>query len=404
MSASKLLKKRELEMSTGIKNGKWKAFNISLAALLLSLLLPAASLTPEPVAKSDGKWVIVIDPGHGGKDPGAVGAYSKEKDITLAIAIKTANYIKENIKDVKVVLTRQDDSAVDLIERPRIANRNHADLFISIHANAMPSGAKHIMGAETWIMGLASNEENLQVAMKENEVIYLEDDYSTKYEGFDPKSPESYIIFSLTQNLYQKQSLDLASKIQTQFRERVNRKDRGVKQAGFWVLKNTTMPSVLVETGFMTNPAEERFLNSKQGQEYLASAIYRACRDFLSEIEMRSGIKVDPSSSSVETPEPEERENEKTFSSPQGQTVFTIQIAASAEPGEINPEKFRGLTGIHEINSEGRYRYVSGIFGNYDEAVSHRKKIEAVYPDAFVIAVKDNKILPLQQAIREKNN
>ena len=161
-------------------------------------------------------------------------------------------------------------------DRPEIANKNKADLFISIHANWAKN--KNVSGPETYIMGLAKDEDNLAVAMKENEVILLEEDYSTKYQGFDPKSPESYIIFTLTQNVYQKQSADLAMKVQTQFKERANRNDRGVRQAGFWVLFNTSMPSVLIETGFITNATEENYLNSEQGQDYLASAIYRACQ------------------------------------------------------------------------------------------------------------------------------
>lgn len=379
-----------------------KSINIYRIILLFFLLPTSGIVSSVSAPKTDGKWIIVIDPGHGGRDPGAIGAFSKEKNINLAIALKTAQYIRENIKDVTVVLTREDDSTVDLLERPKIANRNHADLFISIHANAMPAGARYVMGAETWIMGLASNEENLQVAMKENEVIYLEDDYSTKYQGFDPKSPESYIIFSLTQNLYQKQSLDLASKIQTQFRERVNRKDRGVKQAGFWVLYNTTMPSVLIETGFLTNPTEEKYLNSKQGQEYLASAIYRACKEYLNEIELKSGIKVEQSSAVISNGETKTQATTQSeaFSTPAGKIVFMIQVATAAVKSEISPQNFNGLTDIREINSDGRYRYVTGMFENYDEAVNYRRKVEALYPDAFVIALKDNKVLPLQEAIK----
>ena len=155
------------------------------------------------------------------------------------------------------------------------------------------------MGAETWIMGLAKDQENLAVAMKENEVILLEDDYSTKYQGFDPKSPESYIIFTLTQNLYQKQSTDLANKIQKQLTEKINRIDRSVKQAGFWVLFNTTMPSVLIETGFISNPTEEKFLNSEMGQDYLASAIYRACSDYINDIDNKSGISASSSQDNI---------------------------------------------------------------------------------------------------------
>jgi N-acetylmuramoyl-L-alanine amidase len=255
------------------------------------------------------------------------------------------------------------------------------------------------MGAETYIMGLASSEENLEVAMKENEVIYLEDDYSTKYQGFDPKSPESYIIFTLTQDVYQKQSTDLAWKIQRQFTERVNRKDRGVKQAGFWVLFNTAMPSVLVETGFISNPAEEKYLNSEDGQDYLASAIFRACKDYLDELDLRSGIKLDQPSATLTS---STSSTSKPVIVQPGKITFTVQVATAASRTEIKPENFMGLTDVEEIVIGERYRYVTGKFEDYSEAVKYRKNIEAVYPDAFVIAFKDNKILPLQQALEQK--
>jgi len=337
----------------------------------------------------------VIDPGHGGRDPGALGSFSKEKNINLAIALKTGEYIEKNLENVKVIYTRKDDSTVDLIERPAIANRNNANLFISIHSNATRV-SKNIMGAETYIMGLTSNQDNLEVAMRENEVMLLEDDYSTKYQGFDPKSPESYIIFSLIQNVYQKQSLDLAWKIQTQFTEKVDRKDRGVKQAGFWVLYNTSMPSVLIETGFITNPVEERYLNSKTGQEYLSSAIFRACRDYINDIDTRSSISVNQADSGTYNSAPE--------SVPGDKLVFMIQVATSSKRTEIKPENFKGITDIIEISTSSRYRYATGIFEDYIKAVEYRRKIEEKYPDAFVIAVKDNKVLPLQQALNQNKN
>jgi len=244
--------------------------------------------------------------------------------------------------------------------------------------------------------GPASSEENLEVAMKENEVIYLEDDFSTKYQGFDPKSPESYIIFTLTQNVYQEQSINLASKVQTQFAEKVNRKDRGVKQAGFLVLYKTAMPSILIETGFISNPTEEKYLNSEQGQDYLASAIFRACREYMTEVDARSGIKVDQVAASS-TPST----SKKPAIQPDN-VIFTVQIATATLKTEIKPENFMGLTDVEEINTGERYRYVTGNFNDYSDAVKHRKKVETLYPDAFVIALRDNKVLPLQQALEQK--
>jgi len=396
LSAVKLLKKDELKMHTGIKNGKLHTINIYVTLLLLVLTFPYNLEASGPASKTDGKWVIVIDPGHGGIDDGARGSFSKEKNINLAIALKTGEYIEQNCPNVTVIYTRKDDATVDLIERPRIANRNNADLFISIHTNSTDV-SKNVTGAETYIMGLASNNENLAVAMKENEVIYLEEDYKTKYHGFDPKSPESYIIFTLTQNVYQKQSLDLAWKIQTQFTERVNRKDRGVKQAGFWVLYNTSMPSVLVETAFISNPSEEKYLNSKTGQDYLASAIFRACRDYMNEIDRRSVI------SAVKDQEPQRVVVDKVTETATGsELVFMVQVNTTSTRIGTDPLNFKGLTDITEINAEDRYKYATGSFKEYSEAVRYRKKIESIYPDAFVIAVKDNKILPLQQALEQK--
>jgi N-acetylmuramoyl-L-alanine amidase len=376
-SAAKLLKKHELNMTTGIKKGKLHTLIYITSAILL-LLFTWSDLSGTGTQR-DGKWVVVIDPGHGGRDPGALGSFSKEKDITLAIALKAGEYIQNNIKNVKVIYTRTDDSTVSLQDRPKIANENNADLFISIHANW--AGSKNIFGAETFIMGLANDKANLEVAMKENEVMLLEEDYSTKYEGFDPKSPESYIMFALMQNTFQRQSTELASKIQTQFRESIARKDRGVKQAGFWVLYTTTMPSVLVETGFITSLNEEKYLNSKVGQDKIASSIFRACSDYINEIGSRSGI------SAVQA---------------QGEIVFMVQIANSLAKNELKPENFKGLRDVVEINSQGRFRYASGTFNEYSEAVLYRNQLSAEFPDAFVIAVKNNKILPLQEAIEQK--
>jgi len=360
--------------------------------LLTFLLIISGSAS---AMRSDKNWVIVIDAGHGGKDPGALGSISREKDIALAIALKTGEYIEKNLTNVKVIYTRKNDTFVELRDRPEIANKSKADLFISIHANWAKS--KSIMGTETYVMGPAKNQQNLEVAMKENEVIYFEDDYSTKYEGFDPKSEVSYIMFTVMQKVFQDQSTDLASKIQTQFREKIDRHDRDVKQAGFWVLFSTTMPSVLVETGFITNASEEKFLNSKKGQDYLASAIFRACSEYINEIDSRSNkfplrnqnqeLKSDIPAQVVSQPE---------------EIVFMVQIATSLPKIEITPENFNGLKNVVEINSQDQFKYAAGRFADYHAAVKYRKELETVFPDAFVIAVKGNKILPLQQAMEQK--
>ncbi len=334
-------------------------------------------------------------PGHGGKDPGALGSMSREKDITLAIALKTGKYIEQNIKNVTVIYTRKSDSTVDLRDRPKIANKANADLFISIHANW--ASEKNVAGAETYVMGYKKDQANLEVAMNENSVMLLEDDYSTKYEGFDPKSSESYIMFSLTQKVFQDQSTDLATKIQKQFRERVNRNDRDVKQAGFWVLYNTKMPSVLIETGFITNPAEEKYLNSEEGQDYLAASIYRACRDYINEIDSKSKISWVNDQNHDQAPDTVTSTKTET-----GDIFFMVQIATSLSKTEVKSENFNGLSDITEISTPDRFKYASGRFTDYPAAVNYRKKLETIYPDAFVIAVKDNKIVPLQLALEQK--
>jgi N-acetylmuramoyl-L-alanine amidase len=225
--------------------------------------------------------VVVIDAGHGGKDPGAAGKYSKEKNITLSVALKVGKYLKQNVKNIKVIYTRTTDVFVPLDERAEIANRNKADLFVSIHVNSTLD--RSVQGCETYVMGLHKSKDNLAVAMKENSSIRYEKNYKSKYSGYDPDSPEAYIVMSLFQNAYLDMSLDLAEKMQYQYRERARRKDMGVRQAGFLVLWRTTMPSVLTEIGFISNRKEERFLNSQYGQDIIASAIYRAIRDYLKE-------------------------------------------------------------------------------------------------------------------------
>lgn len=229
---------------------------------------------------------VVIDAGHGGKDPGTAGSFSKEKDIALKIALETGKIIKKYMPEIEVLYTRTDDSFPTLIERSDLANKNDADLFISIHCNSAPWSTK-VYGTETYVMGLKNFEKNFEVAKRENAVILLEDNYEENYQGFDPNSPESYMLFSLTQSVYQEQSIMLATKIEDQFQNRVGRKSRGVKQSSLYVLWSSSMPSILVETGFLSNSKEEKDLNDKLQQSYIASGIYRAFRDYKTEIESK---------------------------------------------------------------------------------------------------------------------
>jgi N-acetylmuramoyl-L-alanine amidase len=262
--------------------------NIGLKTLLVAItLLSFHARAQNNEHKID---VVVIDAGHGGRHPGTSGSYTVEKDLTLKVGLKVGAYIEQNIPDVKVIYTRKGDITLGLEERAMVAIDNNADAFISIHANSLPESVSKarkdmIRGTETYVMGLHVSERNFEVAKRENSVILLEDNYQEKYQGFDPNSPESYILFSLNQSAYQDASLILASKIEEQFGTRAGRKSHGVKQAGFMVLWLTTMPSVLVEIGFLSNTKEERELNTEQTQDYIASAIYRAFKEYKNQME-----------------------------------------------------------------------------------------------------------------------
>ncbi|MBN2663575.1 MAG: N-acetylmuramoyl-L-alanine amidase [Bacteroidales bacterium] len=227
-------------------------------------------------------YTVVLDAGHGGKDPGAIGRKSKEKDITLSLALKVGNYLTKNTDNINVIYTRKTDVFIPLTDRAKIANDTNADLFVSIHVNAVSN--KNVQGTETYVMGLHKSDDNLAVAKLENSAIFYEKNYMNSYNGYDPNSPATFIVLNLFQNAYLDMSLTLAEKLQTQFRDHARRKDLGVKQAGFLVLWQTTMPSVLIEVGFISNGAEEIYLNSNYGQEIIASAIYRAIRDYFNDL------------------------------------------------------------------------------------------------------------------------
>lgn len=255
--------------------------NIGFKTLLVAITLLNFSASP---VKTDFKVdVVVIDAGHGGHDPGTLGKNSKEKDVVLKIALKAGKYIEDNIPGVKVLYTRKTDKYVEFQDRADVANKNQADLFISIHANAIVGANAY--GTETYVMGLHKDKSNFEVAKRENSVILMDENYKEKYEGFDPASPESYILFSLNQSAYQENSLRFAQKVEDQFKNRVGRSSRGVKQAGFLVLWMTTTPSVLVETGFLSNSREETFLVSENGQDLIASGIYRAFKEYKNQVE-----------------------------------------------------------------------------------------------------------------------
>jgi N-acetylmuramoyl-L-alanine amidase len=361
--------------------------------------------------KSDlfGVKVVCIDAGHGGHDGGCQGASSKEKDVALAIALKLGKYIEDNFKDVKVVYTRTTDVYLKLWERADIANKAKADLFICIHANA--SDNKGALGTETFVMGLHKSETNLNVAKRENSAILLEDDYKTKYEDFDPNSPESYIVLTMRQNAFIEQSLSFAAKIQTQFTDKVGRKNRGVKQAGFLVLHQTSMPSVLIETGFLTNEEEEKFLTSGIGQDYMSSAIYRAFKEYKYELEFKTQDhdeqpqKVEDKKEvppKVVDEKDDKKQNKKKNKEPEVEkgVVFKIQIATSSVKLELVPENFKGVEGVSIYEAGGLYRYTVGNEKNMTAANSLQLQLRAKgFEDAFIVAFSDGERIAISEAI-----
>ncbi|HAN19741.1 MAG: hypothetical protein A2X13_12220 [Bacteroidetes bacterium GWC2_33_15] len=339
---------------------------------------------------------LVIDPGHGGKDEGAPGKHSKEKDIALSISLKLGKLIEENLPEVNLIYTRKTDVFVPLDERADIANKNKANLFISIHLNSNKNTEAY--GTETYAMGLHVTNGNLEVAKIENSAILYEEDYSTKYEGFDPNSSESYIIFTFLQNTFLEQSLNYASFIQNQFETRALRKSRGVKQAGFLVLWKTTMPSVLVEAGFLSNPNEEKFLMSDEGQDYIASAIFRAFKEYKQVIEEKSQFATKIESDKLNNSVSDSTINDSIVS-------FKVQLSSSKNPIDINSPFFKGVSPIEELKFDDTYKYTSGSFNSYNDILEYKKQLEEKFPDAFIIAIdKSGKQIPLNEAFKILNN
>ncbi len=350
-------------------------FGICLLAFALEL--PLSAQVENHIDK------VIIDAGHGGKDPGALGSKSKEKDIVLAVALLTGKYIEEYMEDVEVVYTRTTDVFVELHKRAKMANESGADVFISIHCNSNRSSRPY--GAETYVMGLHKSVENLEVAKTENAAIYFEEDYKTQYEGFNPNSDEDYIVLNMFQNANIDQSIELSSHIQDQFRDRVGRKDRGVKQAGFWVLYKTTMPGILIELGFLSNSEEEKFLMSKDGQVYMASAIYRAFKDYKRDFEERANA-LKPI-----VVEPEEKEIDPVY--------YRVQFASYKREKELDFRKFRGLKDVKMYEHDGLYKYTAGNELTFEGAKKIKQQmIDEGYKDVFIVAFLNEKRISIDEA------
>ncbi len=339
--------------------------------------------------------VVVIDAGHGGKDPGALGKHSKEKNIALAVALKTGAYIEKYLPDVKVIYTRKTDRFVALYKRAEIANKANAYFFISIHCNSNKDSRAH--GSETYAMGLHKSNANLNVAMKENAAIIFEEDAQNTYEGFDVNSPESYIRFSLFQNIFLDQSIDLANKIEMQFKERIGRKSRGVHQAGFLVLWRTAMPGILIELGFLSNPSEERFLMSEKGQVFMASAIYRAFKAYKIEFEKEN--------KSVQVKEIVQQGNQTQTVKPDSTMPdYRVQFYTSPMQLVLSDPRFKNLPALSYYLHNGIYKYTSGHFNSLSLANKHLSEVRSKgFSDAFVVAFHRGRRITLSQA-REIGN
>ena len=340
------------------------------------------------------EFVVVLDAGHGGKDPGNMGNGYKEKDIALSIILKIGKQL-EQYKNIKVVYTRSTDVFVELFERGRIANEANADLFVSVHCNSHSSQAS---GTETFVLGLNRNETNFEVAKKENSVIYLEDNYEVTYAGYDPNSPESTIGLTIMQEEYLDQSILLADFVQKEFTHTLKRKNRGVKQMGLIVLHQTYMPSVLVETGFLTNNSEGPYLDSNRGKEDMAKAITNAILEYSHTINLNTleeAVASKPKVNSVETV--------KTESQVYRDVIFRIQLAAGSKKIDTKPYNFKGLQNIEREKEGSLYKYYYGETSDYLEIQRlHQEVVKNGYPTSYVVAFKNDQKITVNDALKSR--
>jgi N-acetylmuramoyl-L-alanine amidase len=400
-----------------------KLFIVSIC--LLSFVLPFGTVFAA-------NFTVTIDAGHGGKDPGAIGSFAKEKSINLAVALKVGKLIESRYADVRVVYTRKTDVFIPLEERASIANNAHSNLFLCIHTNSSPSPAAS--GAETYTLGLAKTQANMNVARRENAVILLEDNYKQKYQGFNPNSTDSYIMFEYMQDKYIDRSVQFASDIQTQFSQKANRADRGVRQAGFWVLHRTSMPAVLVEVGYISNQSEEEFITSENGQQRLAESIVAAFGKFKHEHDRRSGkmsvaaakedtvsekhsSKQDSIRPGTTRQEPEKQKKRKKTQpivadapQPEDQSksgvdadalTFRVQFFISPTKLRKNSSKLKGITDATFYREQNVYKYTTAESADYNRVVNSFKQILKSFPDAFIVAFKGDQKIPLQDAIKQ---
>jgi len=372
--------------------GRW----LVLSLIIIGILGSAAHM-PEPPIR---KFTLVLDAGHGGSDPGNLGTGRKkrtEKDISLDVTLMVGKYIQEKYPEVEIVYTRKGDTFPTLNDRVTKANDAVADLFISIHCNANDN--QNASGVETFVMGLHKSEESLRTAMRENASIYLEKDHEKNYSGFDPKNPDTYIILSMRENFFLDKSIDLAQRVQDQFRTRVGRKDRGVKQAGYYVISFTNMPSILVELGFLTNPDEEDFLHSEEGRTHMASSIFRAFEQYYAQYKggaNNTANDTKPKETRVETTNTQQVDYEQITSG----VKFQVQIMSSPKPLDKKSKTFKGITPIDEYKQNDVYKYLAGSTSSYQKAKDYQRILrEQGFDGAFVVAFENGERIELSKAI-----
>ena len=363
-----------------------KSLNVLLAFLFYFnpfFLLNSNSQEIKPLKR------VVIDAGHGGKDSGTMGTKrykTYEKDIALKISLMLGDYIKKNIPDVDVIYTRNDDTFIELRQRTIIANEKNADLFISIHCDGFTNSKAS--GASVFVMGMSKLKENMDVAIRENSVIYLEDNYKENYDGFDPKSAESYIVFSVMQNSHLTKSINFAEKIEYEFSNRAKRKSRGIKQAPFYVISRANMPAVLIEAGFLTNPKEEDYLNTAEGQSHIASAIFRAFRSYYNEqidlISLENKVEI---AQNINDSVQKER------------VVYKVQIGTYLK-SMLNSRTFNNIKDLEEVFVNGSYKYYIRCGDDKKFADDMRKNmIENGFSGSFVTAFYKGKQISTKEAL-----
>ena len=376
------------------------------------------------------RFTLVIDPGHGGHDAGALGAISKEKNINLAVALRFGKYVEQNLPEVRVIYTRKTDVFIPLNERANIANRANADLFISVHTNALPAG-KVARGFETYTLGMHRAKDNLDVAMRENSVISMEKDYQQRYQGFDPRSSESYIIFEFIQGKNMERSVELARMIQRGVCDGANRPDKGVHQAGFLVLRETSMPGCLIELGFITTPDEERLLNNDSRVDDIARGIYEAFAKYKNKYDRSVSVpyrakdseevnipKIVPDQEPAPktrvvtrgkqpkreeaTPEQPKRVEKKVKKAEVADApVFKLQIFVGSRNLRKGDAHFKGETDYDSFQEGNLVKYTLGASTNYNEIYRLREEKLDKFPEAFIIAFKNGQKYDVNQAIRE---